>query len=148
MSQIDKEDASRTIFGVGQNDGANYLFLTTNQQTAISETLLLTDELDAIYDQNGGVHNYANAFDQVNEKYESIKSILPSEDIRTLLLAATMESYLHLGSLLLSAERNQLIGDPSAMTLVARMRKAFIRKIMTGDLDSDGQSALNYLLGK
>lgn len=148
MSQLNKEEAARSIFGIGRNDGCVYLFLTTPQLKAIADTLDVTDELDAVYDAQGSARQYAAIFDKVRKLHEEVQAMLPKKDVRALLLGSIVKCYLDLGTLMLATELKQYQDDYSATVAAARMRKLFLRKIMSGDLDDEGQGFLNYLLGK
>jgi hypothetical protein len=148
MSQINKEEAARSIFGIGRNDGCEYLFLTTPQLKAIADTLAVTDELDAVYDAQGSAQQYAAIFNTVRKIHEEAQAAFPKKDIRALLLGSIVKCYLDVGTLILGTELKQYQDDYSATVAAARMRKLFLRKIISGDLDDEGQGFLNYLLGK
>jgi hypothetical protein len=143
----DKEEVSRTIFGIGRADGCVLSHLTEAQQNAILDALTLTDELDTIYDQQGGGASYVASFTKAREKYEEVLPGLPDKDIRTALLGTTLKGYEDLGTLIVGTELGRFHGDMSPTALSARMRKLFLRKIIGGQLDQQGQDVLTYLLG-
>jgi len=146
---MNKEDTTRAIFGVGRSDGYEELIpLTATQESAILETLALTDEVDAVYDQQGEGRSFATTFRKAREKYEDAQSDLPDSDLRSNLLGTTVKAYQDVGTLIVGSELNRYKGSTEETMLAARMRKVFLRKIMTGDLDPEGQDFLNYLLGR
>jgi hypothetical protein len=145
---MNKEDVSRTIFGVSRSDGYNGLTpLTDTQEAAIFDTLALTDELDAVYNQQGSGYLFAATFRKAQEKHEDIRGALPNNDLRTNLLSTTLKAYQDVGTLLVGSELNRFQGSTKETMLTARMRKGFLRKIITDELDTEGQDFLNYLLG-
>jgi hypothetical protein len=145
---IDKEDTSRTIFGIGRADGCVLNSLTEAQQKAILDVLDLTEELDAAYEQRSNSASFVAAFTKAREKYGDVSAISPSKDIRAVLLGTTLEAYENLVTLAIGAELNLFHGDTTPIVASARMRKLFLRKIMSGELDTDGRAFLDYLLGR
>lgn len=144
---MNKEETSRAIFGVGRSDGYGELTaLTPAQYAAIVNTLAATDELDAVYDQEGGGRSYAAAFRVARESHEEAKKILPQGDLRTNLLEASIKIYQDVGTLIVGSELNRWQGSTKESMLAARMRKGFLRKILNNTLDPEGQDFLNYLL--
>ena len=144
---IDKEVTSHVIFGISRADGCVLNFLTDAQQNAVLATFALTDGLDEAYDQQGGGASYVVALTRAREKHEEVSAGLPRKDIRIVLLGTTLKAYEDLGTLIIGAELNRFNGDASPTVLSARMRKTFLRKIISGQLDKEGQDFLNYLLG-
>jgi hypothetical protein len=145
---MNKEEVTRAIFGVSRSDGYDDLIpLTNTQETAISDTLALTDELDAVYDQQASGGLFIAAFRKALEKHKEIQDALPANDLRTNLLSTTLKAYQDVGTLMLGSELNRFQGSTKETMLAARMRKSFLRKIISNELDSEGQSFLNYLLG-
>src|SRR5712691_8415164 len=126
---IDKEETSRTIFGIARADGSVLNSLTNEQETAILRTLALIDVVDKIYDQQGGAAPLATAFGHAKERYEEILAILPDKDLKTRLLATTLKAYEAWITLTIGAELNQFQGDATGSLAAARMRKVFLRKI-------------------
>jgi hypothetical protein len=145
---IDKEDTSRTIFGIGREDGCVLNSLTEAQQKSILDALDLTDELDVAYDQRNNSASFVAAFSKAREKYADVSAMLPTKDIRAVLLGTTLEAYENLVTLIIGTELNLFHGDTTPTVASARMRKLFLRKIISGELDTDGQAFLDYLLGR
>src|SRR2546422_1361953 len=108
---IDKEQTSRTIFGIGRADGCVLNSLTNAQETAILEILALIDDVDKIYDQQGGAAPLAAAFSHTKGKYEEVVAVLPDKDLRTRLLGTTLKAYEDSITLTIGAELNQFQGD-------------------------------------
>jgi hypothetical protein len=144
---IDKEEISRTIFGVGRADCCVLKPFTHEREMAILGTLELIDAVDKIYDQQAGVISLATAFSQAKEKFEEILILLPDEDLKTRLLAATLKAYEDWITLTIGAELNQFHGDATPTVAAARMRKVFLRKIISNDLDPSAQQFVDYLIG-
>lgn len=143
----EKEEVSRTLFGVCRADGyADLITLTPAQYAAIVETLALTDELDSVYDQEGDGRLYAATFRKARERYEVAHNDLPKGDLRTNLLGATIKQYQDIGTLIVGSELKRWQGSTKEGMTAARMRKGFLRKIMNNTLDPDGQKFLDYLL--
>lgn len=145
---IDKESTSRTIFGIGRDDGCVLNSLTEAQQKAILDALDVTDELDAAYEQRSNSASFVAAFTKSREKYGDILAILPSKDIRAALLGTTLEAYKNVVTLIIGTELNLFHGDITPIVATARMRKLFLRKITSGELDTDGRAFMDYLLGR
>jgi hypothetical protein len=143
----DKEEISRTIFGIGRADGCVLSHLSDAQQNAVLDTLTLTDELDTLYDEQSGGASYVASYTKAREKYEEVLPGLPNKDIRAALLGTTLKGYEDLGSLIVGTELGRFNDDMSPTVLSARMRKHFLRKIIGGQLDQQGQDFLTYLLG-
>lgn len=143
---IDKEQASQTIFGIGRSDGCTLASITQAQEAAILETLALTDEVDKVYDQQGGLIALETAFSLAREMQEQVIAFLPDKDIRTMLLGTTLKAYENCITLAVGAELNHFNGDAAATVATARMRKLFLKKILNGDLDPNAQDFLNYLI--
>jgi len=141
-----KDEASKTIFGIGPQDGCVLGFLTDRLKTCITETLLLTDELDTIYASKGDTAQFVRALVKASEVHKNAARLLPDKDIRTQLLRTTLSGYNDLGTLLMRSELGQFDGDASAIAATARIRKLFLNKILSDELDDDGRSFLNYLL--
>lgn len=144
---IDKEEISRAIFGVGRADCSVLKPFTHEQEMAILGTLELIDAVDGIHDQQTGATALTTAFSQAKEKFEQILTLLPDEDLKTRLLAATLKAYEEWITLTIVAELNQFHGDATPTVAAARMRKLFLRKIISNDLDPDAQQFVNYLIG-
>jgi len=145
---MDKEDMTRTIFGIGRKDGSVLNSLTEAQQKAILNTLASTDELDTAYDQRGSSTSLISAFAKAREIYADVLVILPSKDIRAVLLATTIEAYESVVTLMIGTDLRLSVSDPTSKVVIARMRKLFLRKIIRGELDAEGRAVLDYLLGR
>ena len=83
----DKEDTSRTIFGIGREDGSVLNSITEAQQKAILDALDVVDELDAAYDQRSNSALFVPTFSKAKEKYQEVSATLPRKDVRAALLA-------------------------------------------------------------
>lgn|GEM_PF-1408141 len=145
---IDKEDTSRTIFGIGREDGCVLNSLTAAQEKAILDALDLTDELDAAYEQPSNSASLVAAFTRAREQYGHVSANLPSKDIRVVLLGTTLEAYENVVTLIIGVELNLFHGDVTPIVASARMRKLFLRKIISAELDTEGRAFLDYLLGR
>lgn len=143
----DKEDISRALFGVGRADCNVLEPFTAAQETAIQGTLELIDLIDAIHDQQADGTALANALRQAQDKFEQIRPLIPDEDLKTRLLAATMKAYKDVITLTIGAELNKFYGDVTPALAAARMRKVFLRKIISNDLDPEAQQFVAYLIG-
>lgn len=143
----DKESISRAIFGVGRADNCVLDTLTEAQLEAISDTLKVTDEADAVYEAQAGAAAFTAAFEKAKRKYDKVAAGLPGKDIRVALLGTTIKGYEDWATLIVGAELQRFIGDPTPTAATARMRKTFLRKIMSGDLDAAGRDFFDYLLG-
>jgi hypothetical protein len=144
---IDKEEISRTIFGVGRADCSVLKPFTQEQEMAILGTLDLIDAVDRIHDPQAGATPLATAFSQAKEKFEHVLPLLPDEDLKTRLLAATLKAYEDWITLTIGAELNQFHGDATPTVAAARMRKVFLRKIISNDLDPSARQFVDYLIG-
>ena len=92
--------------------------------------------------------SFVAAFTKAREKYGEVSAIFPSKDIRAALLGTTLEAYENVVTLIIGAELNLFHGDTTPLVASARMRKLFLRKIISGELDTDGRAFLDYLLGQ
>lgn len=144
---IDKEDTSRTIFGIGREHGCVLNPLTEAQEKAILDALDSTDELDAAYEQRSNSASLVAAFTTAREQYGHVSPNLPSKDIRVVLLGTTLEAYENVVTLIIGAELNLFHGDVTPVIASARMRKLFLRKIISAELDTEARAFLDYLLG-
>jgi hypothetical protein len=144
---IDKEEISRTIFGVGRADCSVLKPFTHEREMAILATLELIDAVDRIQDQQGSAASLATAFSQAKDKFEQILILLPDEDLKTKLLKATLKAYEDWVALSIAAELSQFQGDATPTLATARMRKLFLRKITSKDLDPSAQQFVDYLIG-
>jgi hypothetical protein len=142
-----KEEASRSIFGLGRQDGCIFRSLGSREETAIAETLDLTDKLDTIYDRSRDSADFLKALNEAATKHKDAALLLPTKDIRTQLLATTLKGYEDLGALIVGGELGCFQQDTIAAAAAVRTRKLFLRKILSNDLDRQGQDFLNYLLG-
>jgi hypothetical protein len=143
----DKEESARTIFGVCRADCSVLKPFTPEQEMAVLEMLESIDGLDSIHDKRGGATLLVKSFNDVKEKHEQKFSFLPDADLKTRLLAATLKAYEDMITLTVGAEFGGFQGDITPTLAVARMRKAFLRKIISNDLDSDAQQFVSYLIG-
>jgi hypothetical protein len=143
----EKEETSRVIFGVCRADCLKLHTLTTEQERVLDEFLRLTDELDKIHDAHGGAAPLSAAAELAEAKFQKIVPSLPHDDLRTALLDATISAYRDCTVLAVAAELNQYDGDATPTVAVARMRKVFLRKLLGGELDSEAQTVVDYLVG-
>ena len=144
---MNKEDTTRTIFGIGRKDGSIFNSLTEAQQKAILSALASTDEMDAAYDQRSSNTSLVTAFSKAREIYADVSAILPSKDIRAMLLGTTIEAYESVVTLTIGNDLRLSVSEPTSIVVIARMRKLFLRKIIRGELDAEGRAVLDYLLG-
>jgi hypothetical protein len=146
---MNKEEAAQSFFGIGRMDTTRELTsLASAQEKAILDTLNLTDAVDSVYEQQADGRSFAASFKAAREKYEDIRELLPDGDLRSNLLRTTLKAYQDAGTLILGSELQHYKGSTIETMAVARMRKVFLRKIMSNDLDQEAQHFVNYLLGK
>ncbi|MDT4967607.1 MAG: hypothetical protein QOJ64_2344 [Acidobacteriota bacterium] len=145
---MNKEEATRAIFGVSRsNDYKELTRLTNSQETAISEVLILTDQLDALYDRSVSSVLFAAAMRKVRDTHDEKHGALPKKDLRTDLLRSTLKAYGDVHTPMENPDAVSLQDSIVETMVAARMRKAFLRKILSNELDSEGHAFLNYLLG-
>jgi hypothetical protein len=144
---MDKSSAARDMFGFTRGDSDPELLpLSPIQQTNLMSTLSLLDEADPFYDSKD-TQRYAIKFERARELHEQSINLFPSRDLRLNLLNSIMKAYQDVGTLLLATDLNKYKDVPDPMAAAGRIRKAFLRQIIEGKLDKNGQSFLDYLLG-
>jgi hypothetical protein len=145
--KMDKSSAARDMFGFTRGDSNLELPpLSPVQRTNLMSILSLLDEADPFYDSKD-TQRYAVKFERARELHEQSINLFPSRDLRLNLLNSIIKAYQNVGTLLLAIDMNRYRDSPDPTAAAGRIRKAFLRQIVEGRLDENGQSFLDYLLG-
>lgn len=145
---MDKSSAARDVFGFTQGDSDPELPpLSPSQQRNLVSIFTLLDDADPFYDTEDA-RQYAVKFESARELHKQSKSLFPTRDLRLNLLNSTMSAYQDVGLLLLAKDMNRYKESSDPTMLAGRMRKTFLKQIIEDGLDTNGQSFLDYLLGR
>jgi hypothetical protein len=107
--------------------------LNNEQKAGVLLIVKGTDELDAIYDRRTKKRDslalYDGQYEELHEKFEPIYSSLPKGDAR-MMLYNTMVGYRNVRA----AWQGKIKEPHDVMMLIARLRKALLKKILEGNL--------------
>ena len=145
---MDKTKATKEVFGFTRGDSNREMPpLAPAQERVLLSALVALEEADGHYDRHSGAKMYAEAVKNARLLTEEAHDVLPARDLRLNLLDSTLDAYQQAGVLLIGNETNLAQEIPEALAAGGRIRKAFLRQIIEGSLDSNGQDVLRFLLG-
>lgn len=145
---MDKSEATKSMFGFTQGDSNSDLPpLSPAQERNLTAIVKLLDEADPFYDSKD-TRQFAAKFGEARRQHEQSSDLFPPRDLRLNLLNSIIDAYQKVGTLLLATDMKQYDESPDAMAAGGRIRKVFLKQIIEGTLDDNGQDFLNYLLGR